>query len=48
MIAFIKGIIEDISEENVVIDTGNIGYNVRISTGTAARLPGIGATGGCL
>ncbi len=38
-----KGFIEDISEENVVIDTGNIGYNLKISTGTAARLPGIGA-----
>ena len=43
MIAFVKGFIEDISEENVVIDTGNIGYNLKISTGTAARLPGIGA-----
>ena len=43
MIAFVKGFIEDISEENVVIDTGNIGYNMKISTGTAARLPGIGA-----
>lgn len=43
MIAFVKGFIEDISEENVVINTGNIGYNLKISTGTAARLPGIGA-----
>ena len=43
MIAFVKGFIEDISEETVVIDTGNIGYNLKISTGTAARLPGIGA-----
>ena len=43
MIALVKGFIEDISEENVVIDTGNIGYNLKISTGTAARLPGIGA-----
>lgn len=43
MIAFVKGIIDDITEENVVIDTGNIGYNVKISTGTAALLPGIGA-----
>lgn len=43
MIAFVKGIIEDISEENVVVDVGNIGYNIRISAGTAALLPGIGA-----
>ena len=42
MIAFVKGRIDDISEENVVIDTGGIGYNVKISTGTAASLPGIG------
>lgn len=42
MIAFVKGIIEDLTEENVVIDTGNIGYNIKVSTGTAALLPGIG------
>ncbi|MDY2700455.1 MAG: Holliday junction branch migration protein RuvA [Suilimivivens sp.] len=41
MIAFVKGIIDDITEENVVIDIGGIGYNVKISTGTAAMLPGI-------
>lgn len=42
MIAFIKGIIDDISEENVIVDTGSIGYNIKISAGTAALLPGIG------
>lgn len=42
MIAFVNGIIEDISDENVVVDVGNVGINVRISTGTAARLPGAG------
>lgn len=42
MIAFVRGIIEDISEDNVIIDTGGIGYNVRISGGTASLLPGIG------
>lgn len=42
MIAYVDGIIEDISEDNVVIDVGGIGYNVRISADTAARLPGIG------
>lgn len=41
MIAFVKGIIDDITEENVVIDVGGIGYNVKISTGTASMLPGI-------
>ncbi|NBJ91502.1 Holliday junction branch migration protein RuvA [Parablautia muri] len=42
MIAFVKGKITDLTEENVVVDTGNFGVNVRISTGTAASLPGIG------
>ena len=42
MIAFVKGKIADLTEENVVVDTGNFGVNVRISTGTAASLPGIG------
>ncbi|MCM1185344.1 MAG: Holliday junction branch migration protein RuvA [Lachnoclostridium sp.] len=42
MIAFVKGIIDDITMDNVVIDVGGIGYNVKISADTAARLPGIG------
>lgn len=42
MIAYVNGIVEDIAEDNVVIDVGGIGYNVKISTSTASRLPGIG------
>lgn len=42
MIAFVRGEIEDISEDNVVLDTGTIGYNIRISGQTAERLSGIG------
>lgn len=42
MIAYLKGIIEDISEENVVIDVHDIGYNVKISSYTAGKLPGCG------
>lgn len=42
MIAYVYGIIEDIAEDNVVIDVGGIGYNVRISSDTAGRLPGLG------
>lgn len=42
MIAFVKGTIDTISDDMVVIDTGSIGYNVKISTSTASRLPGIG------
>ena len=42
MIAFVRGIIEDITEDTVVLDTGSIGYNIKISGQTAASLPGIG------
>lgn len=42
MIAYVNGIIEDIAEDNVVLDVGGIGYNVRISADTASRLPGTG------
>lgn len=42
MIAYVNGIVEDITEDNTVIEVNGIGYNVRISAGTAARLPGIG------
>lgn len=42
MYAFIKGRIDSLAEENVVLDTGGIGYNIKISPGTFAALPGIG------
>ncbi len=42
MIAYLKGIVGDISEDNVVVEVGGIGYNVRISADTAARLPSMG------
>ena len=42
MIAYIKGIVEDINEENVVVDVHDIGYNIKISAETASRVPGIG------
>lgn len=42
MIAYVDGIIEDIAEDNVVIDVGGLGYNVKISSDTASRLPGEG------
>ncbi|MCM1063755.1 MAG: Holliday junction branch migration protein RuvA [Eubacterium sp.] len=42
MIAYVNGIIEEITEDNAVIDVGGIGYNVRISSDTASRLPGVG------
>ena len=42
MIAYVNGIIDDITDENTVIDVGGVGYNVKISEDMAARLPGIG------
>ena len=42
MIAYVNGTIDDISEDNVVLDVGGIGYNVRVSASTAEKLPGIG------
>ncbi len=42
MIAYVKGTVEDISEDNVIVDVGGLGYNVKISAGTAAKLPGTG------
>ncbi len=44
MIAYLKGEISDIGEDSLVLEVNNIGYNVRISAGTAALLPGIGET----
>lgn len=43
MYAYLKGIIEEITEDNIVIEVGNIGYNVKVSTTTAELLPGIGS-----
>jgi Holliday junction DNA helicase RuvA len=42
VIAFVRGQIASISEESVVIDTGHIGYEVKVSPGTLYQLPGIG------
>lgn len=42
MIAFVRGEIADISEDNVVLDVGGIGYNIKISGRTAEQLAGSG------
>lgn len=42
MIAYVNGMIDDVSEDNVVLDVGGIGYNVKISASTAEKLPGVG------
>ena len=43
MIAYVQGEIAELSEDNVVLDVGGIGYNIRISGRVAESLPGIGA-----
>lgn len=42
MIAYVNGIVDLITEDNVVLDVNGIGYNVKISPNTASRLPGAG------
>ncbi|MGN1148366.1 MAG: Holliday junction branch migration protein RuvA [Lachnospiraceae bacterium] len=42
MIAYVKGEIAEITEDNVVLDVGGIGYNIKISSSVAQSLPGIG------
>lgn len=44
MYAYIKGEIADITEDNLVLECNNIGYNIRIPLSVAQRLPGVGAT----
>lgn len=41
MIAYVKGTLEEITENNAVVDVGGIGYNVKISAGTMNLLPGL-------
>ncbi|MBN2058035.1 MAG: Holliday junction branch migration protein RuvA [Candidatus Saganbacteria bacterium] len=42
MISHLKGTLEHIDKNHLVIDVGNIGYQVFVSGGTLARLPKIG------
>ncbi|MDE6944964.1 MAG: Holliday junction branch migration protein RuvA [Lachnospiraceae bacterium] len=43
MYAYLKGTLEEITEDAIVVEVGNIGYNIRVSTTTADLLPGIGS-----
>lgn len=42
MIAYVKGTIDYITDDTVIVDVGGIGYNIKISASTARLLPGIG------
>lgn len=43
MYAYLKGTIEEITEDNLVLEVGQIGYNIRISARTANALGNIGS-----
>lgn len=42
MISYIKGKIADIEQDLVVVESNNIGYNIKIASATAANLPSVG------
>ncbi|MBR6771545.1 MAG: Holliday junction branch migration protein RuvA [Lachnospiraceae bacterium] len=42
MIAYIKGKVTEMTGENLVLEVNGIGYNIKISPGTAGLLPGWG------
>ena len=39
MISFIKGRLEEISEQSIILETGGIGYRIQVSPQTIARIP---------
>ena len=41
MISFIKGRLEEVSEQSIVLETGGIGYRMQVSPQTIGRLPGL-------
>ena len=43
MYAYLKGTIEEITEDNLVLEVNQIGYNIKISSRTANLLEGIGS-----
>lgn len=42
MIAYVKGIVADITPDNLIVDVNGIGYNIKISANTASVVPEIG------
>ena len=41
MIAYVKGTLEEIAENEAVVEVNGIGYHVKISSGTMNQLPGL-------
>ena len=42
MYAYLKGTLEEVTEDNIVVEVNGIGYNVKVSRTTADLLPGLG------
>lgn len=42
MIAYVKGNLVEVSEDNLVVDVNGIGYNIRVSASTVQKMPPIG------
>lgn len=42
MISYIKGILEDVSDDFMIVETGGIGYQIFVSSVTLGKLPSIG------
>ena len=43
MIAYIKGILADVREDGIVVEAGNIGYNIHVPGNVLGMLPGVGS-----
>lgn len=43
MYAYLKGTLEEVTEDTIVIEVNGIGYNVKVSTTTTDLLPGLGS-----
>lgn len=43
MIAYIKGILADVREDGIVVENGNIGYNIQVPGNVLGMLPGMGS-----
>ncbi len=43
MYAYIKGVIIEISEDNVILECNNIGYNIHVPFSVVQKLPGVGS-----
>ena len=42
MYAYLKGTLEEVTEDNIVVEVNGIGYNVKVSGTTVDMLPGMG------